>query len=83
MNSLRGNGGTAKRRTAAIAVVGSREDGDNVLVVRPVVALHHKLVRPRHEVQAIGRIELLGDVLAEGVAGASGRDAPATAVIWI
>ena len=32
--------------SAAVAVVGCREDGDNIPVVGPVVPLHHKLVCP-------------------------------------
>lgn len=54
-----------------VAVVGGREDGDHVLLVAPVVALHHKLVRARHQREAIGVVELLADVLAKGVACAS------------
>ena len=35
----------------------------------PVVALHHELVRARDEGEAVGVVELLGDVRAEGVPG--------------
>eukprot|EP00955_Chlamydomonas_euryale_P049319 354230-Chlamydomonas_euryale.AAC.7 len=56
---------------AAVAVVGRAEDGHGVFVVRPVVALHDKLV------------ELLRDVLPKRVARASGRDAPAATVVWV
>ncbi len=48
----------ARRRTAAVAVVGRGEDGDHVLLVAPIVALHHQLVRPRHQVQPVGVVEL-------------------------
>ena len=30
--------------SASVAVVGGREDGDNIPVVGPVVPLHHQLV---------------------------------------
>mmetsp|Transcript_123539 Transcript_123539/g.360766 ORF Transcript_123539/g.360766 Transcript_123539/m.360766 type:complete len:214 (-) Transcript_123539:283-924(-) len=69
--------------TAAVAIVWSGENRHDVSVMAPVVALHHKLVCPRNELQAIGMVELLRDVLAEGVAGTAGRDAPAAAVIRI
>ena len=39
---------------AAVAVVGCGEDGDDVPVVGPVVALHHQLVGPGGEVDWIG-----------------------------
>ena len=74
---------TAGAHTAAVAVVGRREDGDHILVVRPVVALHHQLVRARDQVQAVRGIELLADILPKGVPCASGGDAPATPVIWV
>mmetsp|Transcript_44789 Transcript_44789/g.127911 ORF Transcript_44789/g.127911 Transcript_44789/m.127911 type:complete len:210 (-) Transcript_44789:233-862(-) len=49
----------------------------------PIVALHDELVRAGDELQAVGVVELLGDVLAEGVAGPAGRDAPAAAVVGV
>ena len=69
--------------TAAVAVVGGAEDGDHVLVVAPVVALHDQLVGPGDEGELVGVVELLGDVLAEGVARASRRNAPAAPVVWV
>mmetsp|Transcript_18688 Transcript_18688/g.56494 ORF Transcript_18688/g.56494 Transcript_18688/m.56494 type:complete len:285 (+) Transcript_18688:1016-1870(+) len=69
--------------TAAVAVVGRREDGHHVLFVAPVVPLHYQLVRPRHQVQPVCVVELFADVLTEGVACASGGNAPATPVVWI
>ena len=69
--------------TAAVAVVGCAEDGDDVLVVAPVVALHHQLVGASHQVELVGVVELLRDVLAEGVACTPGRDTPATPVIRV
>lgn len=54
---------------APVAVVGRREHRHDGLVVAPVVALHHELVRARDEREAVGVVELLGDVRAEGVPG--------------
>lgn len=51
--------------------------------MRPGVALHDKLVRARDQVEAVGVVELLADVLPEGVAGPARRDAPAAAVVGV
>lgn len=69
--------------TAPVAVVGGAEDGDNVSLVAPVVTLHHELVRPRHEGQAVAVVEGLRDVRAKGVPGTSWGDAPAGPVIRV
>ena len=45
--------------------------------------LHDELVGARDEREAVVVVEGLGDVLAEGVARAAGRDAPATAIVRI
>jgi len=45
--------------TAAVAVVGSGEDGDDALLVAPVVALHDELMRSGDERETVGTIELL------------------------
>lgn len=47
------------------------------------VYLHNQLVGSGHECEAVGVVEGLRDVLAEGVAGASGRDAPPTTIIRV
>jgi hypothetical protein len=49
--------------TASVAVVWRTEYGDHVLVVAPVVALHHELVRAADQVKPVGVVELLADVL--------------------
>lgn len=69
--------------TAAVAVVRRREDGDHILVVRPVVALHDQLVSSRDQCQAVGRIELLRDVLPKGVPCTARGDAPAAPVVRV
>ena len=61
-----------RREVAApVAVVGRAEHGHDRLVVAPVVALHHELVRARDEREAVGVVELLRDVGAKGVPGLS------------
>jgi len=57
--------------TTSVAVVGCAEDGDNILVMAPVVALHDQLMRSRHQSQTICLVELLRYVLTKGVACAS------------
>lgn len=49
----------------------------------PVVSFHHELVSPRDQRQVVGVIESFGNVLAEGVAGSAGRNAPAASVVRI
>lgn len=44
---------------ASVAVVWCRKDGDHVLIVAPIVALHDQLMRAGHKSQTIVVIELL------------------------
>ncbi len=69
--------------TTAVAIVGSREDSDHVPFMSPIVAIHHQLMSSGYQLKAISMVKLLGDVLAERVAGTSGRDTPATSVIRV
>jgi len=69
--------------TAAIAVVGSREDSHDVPFVGPVVPVHHKLVSPGYSDETIGMVELLRDVLAERVTCSSGGDTPAASIVGV
>ena len=48
---------------APVAIVGGGEDGDHVPVVTPVVALHHQLMGPAHQGQAVRMVECLGYIL--------------------
>mmetsp|Transcript_1685 Transcript_1685/g.4987 ORF Transcript_1685/g.4987 Transcript_1685/m.4987 type:complete len:273 (+) Transcript_1685:109-927(+) len=68
---------------AAVAVVRGGEDRDDVTVMAPIVALHHQLMRPGDQLQPVGVVELLRDVLAEGVACTARRNAPAAAVVRV
>ena len=68
---------------AAVAVIGRREYSDDMLIMTPVEAVHDELMRTRDQLQAIDVIELLRNILAEGVPSTSGGDTPACAVIGI
>jgi len=57
---------------ASVAVVGCGENGHHVTLVRPVVPVHDELMRTRNASQVVRVVELLGDVLAKGVASTSG-----------
>ena len=69
--------------SASVAVVGRREDGHYVSLLAPVVAVHDQLVGPGDELQVVRVVELLRDVLAEGVAGSSRRNSPAAPVVGV
>lgn len=45
--------------TTAVAIIWRAEDGDHILVVAPVVALHDQLVCPCNQGQLICVVELL------------------------
>ena len=69
--------------TASVAVVWCGENSDNVLVVRPVVSVHHELMGTCDPGEAIGVVELLRYVLAERVSSTTGRDAPTASIIGV
>lgn len=69
--------------SAAVTVVWCREDGDNVALVAPVVAIHDKLMSTGDERQAVVVVEGLADVLAKGVASATRGNAPSAAVVGV
>ena len=48
--------------TLDIAVVGGTEHCDHLVLVTPGVPLHHALVTPHDELDAVGVEEVLGDV---------------------
>lgn len=61
----------------------TREDGHHVPVLGPVVALHYQLMGTSDESQAIVMVESFRNVLAKGVASATRRYSPSTAVIGV
>ena len=69
--------------SASVAVVGGREDSHYVALVGPVVSVHDQLMGPRDPREVVRVVELLRDVLAEGVAGTSWADAPTASVIRV
>ena len=69
--------------SASIAVVGSTEDGDNGLLVGPVVAIHNQLMGARNQLQVVRVVKVLRDVLSESEASASWRDAPTVPIVGI
>ena len=68
---------------AAVAVVRCRENSDETLVVKPVVAFHDKLMCTDNEVKAILAIEFFGNVVTESVASTTWGDAPPKAIIRV
>ena len=64
-------------------IVRRREDRDNVFLMTPIVPFHDELMCSRHECQPVVMVELLGDILAEGVARAAGTDAPTATIVGI
>jgi|ERR1719329_139734 len=68
---------------ASVAIIRCGEDCHGIPVMAPIVTLHHKLVRPRDELQAVHVVELLRDVLAKSVTCPTRRDAPTTSVIRV
>ena len=45
--------------TTAVTIVGSTEDSEDIIIMVPLVTVHHKLVSTDNEVEAIGVVELL------------------------
>mmetsp|Transcript_20571 Transcript_20571/g.52340 ORF Transcript_20571/g.52340 Transcript_20571/m.52340 type:complete len:241 (-) Transcript_20571:499-1221(-) len=69
---------------AAVAVVGRRPHRDERLVGEHVlVALHHKLVGARDEVDGVGRVELRHHIATEQVPRATGGEPPAINVLRV
>ena len=70
--------------SAPVAVVGSRPDCDEVLVLEPVlIALHHKLVSSCDEIDVVDMIEFLGNYRAIEPSCSSGRHSPSINIFWI
>lgn len=49
----------------------------------PVVPVHHQLMGSGNQLQVVGVVELLGDILSERVTSTSRRDAPTASVIRV
>lgn len=61
----------------------TREYGNHVTVLRPIITLHYQLMCPRHQSEAVIMIECFRNILPKRVSGSSGRYSPATTVIWV
>lgn len=59
------------------------KDGHNIPVMRPSVAIHDKLMRPRNQSQAVVVVEGFRYILAECVACSSWGDTPTASVVRI
>lgn len=66
-----------------VAVVRRREYRHQVLVVVPRVSVNDQLVGTTDEGEFVGMVELGGHVLAEDIAGATRRDAPAGPLVGV
>jgi len=67
----------------AVTVVGGTENRYHVLLVCPIVAFHDQLVSPGNESESVVMVELLRNILAEGVARPTGIDTPPAPLIRI
>lgn len=68
---------------ASVTVIWRREYSHDSFVMTPVVSIHHKLMRSRYQLQTIGVIEILRNVLPKCESGSSGRDTPTMSIIWV
>lgn len=69
--------------TTSVAVVGCREDGHDISILRPIVSLHNQLMCSGDECQAIVMVECLRDILSKRVPSSSRRYTPSASVIWV
>jgi len=67
----------------AVAIIRCRENCYYVFIMRPVVAIHDKLMCSRHKLEPISLVELLCNILSEWVASTSWWNAPTEPVIRI
>ena len=68
---------------APIAIIRRAKYRHHILLVTPVVPLHHQLMSPRHQSQPVPMIELFAHVLAEREPGSTGRNAPSRSIVGI
>ena len=69
--------------SASVAIVWSRENGNNLSVVLPLVPLHNKLVGTWNKVKPVDVSELFCNVLTERVASSPRRDTPTTSLVTV
>lgn len=61
----------------------TREDRNDVAILRPIVALHDQLMGSCNKSQTVVVVERLGYILAKGVTCTTRRYSPATPVVWV
>jgi len=61
----------------------TREDSNDIPILRPVISLHDKLMSSRNQRQAVVVVERLRYILPERVPGAARGDTPAASVIRV
>ena len=61
----------------------TREDGDDVPVLAPVVALHDQLMGSRNQSQTVVVVKGLANVLAKGVTCTSWAYSPAASIVGV
>jgi hypothetical protein len=69
--------------SASVAVVRSREDCYDMLIVGPIITSHDQLVSSSDEFEVIRSVELLGHILSKSIASSSRRDSPSCLLIGI
>ncbi len=50
---------------ATVTIVGRREDRNYVSLMRPVIAVHHKLMSTRNKFQVVSVVKLFGYILSK------------------
>ena len=68
---------------APIAVIRRAEDGNDLIVMLPLVPLHNQLMSPADKAQVINMSELLRDVLPERVPRPSRADPPPAPIVRV
>jgi len=69
--------------STSVTIVGCGEDGNDIFVMTPVVALHDKLMSSRNQCQSIIVVELLTYILAEGISSSARTDTPSRSIVGI
>mmetsp|Transcript_28058 Transcript_28058/g.63438 ORF Transcript_28058/g.63438 Transcript_28058/m.63438 type:complete len:212 (+) Transcript_28058:167-802(+) len=68
---------------ASVAVVGRAEQSDYRVLVRPVVSLHDQLMCSDNKLEAVDVVEMLRNILSEGVSCSSRADSPSNPVVRV
>jgi hypothetical protein len=69
--------------STSIAIVRSRKEGDNIIIMTQLIPLHDKLVSSGNLFQIIGMIKLQGNILSKSETCASGADIITLSIIGV